>query len=75
MTRRIESVEEVAKLDFVNEDDKKAVVGAMIQLSANNPKSPVAKIYETRNIKQLRIYVYDSYSWKYSLFLQCDLVR
>lgn len=75
MTRRIESVEEVAKLDFVNEDDKKAVVGAMIQLSANNPKPLVAKIYETRNIKQLRLYVYDSYSWKYSLFLQCDLVR
>lgn len=75
MTRRIESVEKVAKLDFVNEDDKKAVVDAMIQLSANNPKPPVAKIYETRNIKQLRIYVYDSYSWKYSLFLQCDLVR
>lgn len=75
MTRRIESVDEVVKLDFVNEDDKKAVVGAMIQLSADNPKPPVAKMFETRNIKQLRLYVYDSYNWKYNLFLSCDLKK
>lgn len=75
MTRRIESVDEVAKLNFVNEDDKWEVVGAMIRLSANSLKPPVAKIYETRNIKQLRLYVYDSYSWKYNLFLYCDLAR
>ena len=75
MIRRIESVEEVAKLDFVNEEDKIAIVGAMIHLSAGSPKPPVAKVYETRNIKQLRLYVYDGYSWKYNLFLSCDLVR
>lgn len=75
MTKRIGSIEEVAKLNFANSDDKKAILGAMSSISVDAIKKPIAKLYETKNIKQVRLYVYDVTCWKYILFLTCDLVK
>lgn len=75
MTKRLKGTSEVALLQFVDEDDKKACLAAISSLSVDAIKQPVAKIYETKNIKQLRLYVYDTSNWKYSLFLTCDLVK
>lgn len=75
MTRKIEEVSEIKELNFVNEKEKEEVIGAIIVLSEGAVKSPIVKIFETKNIKQLRLYVYDSFSWKYNLFLTYDLVK
>lgn len=75
MIKKIDGIDEVAKLDFVDESDKIALVGAMNVFMNNIMKPPIAKLYQTRNVKQVRLYVYDSTNWKYNLFLACDLKR
>ena len=75
MTRRLKGIEDVGALNFVDNDDRKAFLMAMSSISVDAIKPPIAKIYETKRIKEVRLYVYDTSNWKYSLFLSCDLVK
>lgn len=75
MTRRLKGIEDVGALNFVDSDDRKAFLMAMSSISVDAIKKPIAKIYETKRIKQVKLYVYDTSNWKYSLYLTCDLVK
>ena len=75
MTRRLKGIEDVGALNFVDSDDRKAFLTAMSSMSVDAIKPPIANIYETKRIKEVRLYVYDTSNWKYSLFLSCDLVK
>lgn len=75
MTKRLSGIDEVGKLEFVNLADRREFLSTMSEISVDAIKKPIAKIYETKRIKQVKLYVYDTSNWKYSLYLTCDLVK
>lgn len=75
MTKRLSGIDEVGKLEFVSMDDRREFLSTMSEISVDAIKKPIAKIYETKRIKQVKLYVYDTSNWKYSLYLTCDLVK
>ena len=75
MTRRLNGIKEVGTLQFVNKEDRKNFLMTMSSVGIDALKPPIAKIYETKRIKEVRLYVYDTSNWKYCLYLSCDLVK
>lgn len=75
MTKRLTTTREITELEFVNAEDKKALLDALSVESIDAIKRPVVKVFETKNVKQVRLYLYDTSNWKYSLYMICDLVK
>lgn len=75
MTKRLSGIDEVGRLEFVSGADRREFLLTMSEISVDAIKKPIAKIYETKHIKQVKLYVYDTSNWKYSLYLTCDLVK
>lgn len=75
MTKRLSGIDEVGKLEFVSLAERREFLSTMSEISVDAIKKPIAKIYETKRIKQVKLYVYDTSNWKYSLYLTCDLVK
>ena len=66
---------ELKRLNFKSLHDRDMFFRELEHLKNVNTKEPIARIYETKNICEIRLYAYDTMRWRYLVHYVAELVR
>lgn len=66
---------ELNRLNFKSLHDRDMFFRELEHLRCVNTKEPMVRVYETKNICEVRLYAYDNVCWRYLLHYYAELVR